>query len=811
MSDIFTATLSDTDIHTYHNELNQIITLLGEESIPLAAAWLKQAGGGEAITRYLTYLELAESPQEKAFSLLYEMLPVEQQQLLTAASVFLPTVPFSHDALEAVFNKTLPATLPIFIQEIADGYFQIPFTPTLKNVGSQRQRFVNYYQAKMEKWLTGDADFAAEVAHYGHALYYVEADVLVGMVLEGGQFLQTLDDYHSQVAAWLEYVLKVADEKGSTWGQAGQMRALGDIALKIRQQHTARNFYYRAMLLYDSLSSMAGQAHTFKGLGDLNMQGNNPQTARDFYYKALVLYEINDFRLGQANTLRQLAPLSDSKTAHEFYEKALIIYEELDLEMGEAQTRKEMADLLFKEGQIADAQTHYESALKVFHKIGFWVEEAHILKAIGDMHIQDEEAARTHYDRALKLYEKAGHRQGQADVLRILGNLALKQSRANAAIALFRHARELYDTVDAHMESAAVSQVLAFLRLEQGSASEAIRNMHAALVSLDKINASRHEAENRLREIAMHMGDDFPQLWKEITNDAPLSRRLQDILNPVLRNALNSEESLQVAIQDNVLRQVARLETEVRTSWLLRGLDLLESDNAQSHLARALIYKELASVQGQDLGQRLNQAIAAYDAALGHQEALEFAATQIKRIALLRDMAGLPGEDRMARLYQALTGFESALECLRSDPPAYATTQFQRANLLRELAGLNTERASRAGWMYKALAAYDEVIMLLPTDSLEHAMAHTNRASLLQEIATLPDENRAERLKEALASAAKSLILLETHGDKAKSLRLSTQKLTTNIRDTVVASDSADVFDTLWDEIAATPKPEWLR
>lgn len=802
----------------YRAELEQIEPLLDEAGVRLAAAWLQQAGGGEAIARYVTYLQLADSPLDKAFFLYYDMLPLEQQQILSAASVFAPNVPFSRAALEAVYQNKLPDSfeqlISIFILETDDGY-QIPFTPAVKNIGGFRQRHMNYYVQRADQWTADYPHLAAEVGQYGQALHYADPEKLVNMVLSAGQFLQTLDEYHSPLAAWLEYVLMVADEQGSEWGQAGQMRALGDIAVKIRQLHSARTFYYRAMLLYDT--SMAGQAHTFKGLGDLNMQSNSLATAREFYYKALVLYELQDFKLGQANIMRQLAPLSDSKTAHDYYAKALAIYQELEFQMGEAQTLKETGDLCFKEGDTASAQAHYESALRIFHRIGFWVEEGHILKAIGDLHLYlgNEESARTHYDRALKLYEKAANRHGQADVLRALGDIALKQARHNAALALFRHARDLYDAVDASADSAMISQILAFLRLEQGSPTEAIRNMHLALTTLEKIGAKqrKHEAENRLREIALQIGDDFPALWKTVTGDAPLSRRLQDILNPALQHALTSSEALQQAVQDNILRQVARLETEARTNWLLRALDLLADDSADSHLTRAALHKELAATPDRDLGEHLQAALAEYDAALLHQKnrPAEFARTQTQRIALLRDMAGLPGEDRMTRLYQSLEGFDSALDSLRNTPAEYALTQFQRANLLRELAGLNMERPSRAEWMYKALAAYDEVIILLPDTTIEHAMAHTNRASLLQEIASLPHEDRAQRLKEALASAAASLTLLEKHGESAKSLRLSTQKLTTNIRDTVVANETPDVFDTLWDEVSSSPKPEWLR
>ncbi|MBZ0304650.1 MAG: tetratricopeptide repeat protein, partial [Anaerolineae bacterium] len=725
----------------------------------------------------------------------YDLLSLEQQQILNAASVFAPNVPFTHAALEAVFHNKIPPSLslliPVFITEIEGGY-QIPFSPQLKNSGGFRQRHLSYYEQRAEHWTPDSPGLEAEVGQYGQALRYAAPEKVVNMVLTAGQFLQTIEAYHSPLAAWLEYVLMVADQQGNAWGQAGEMRALGDIAVRIRQLHSARTFYYRALLLYDT-TSLAGQAHTLKGLGDLNMQGNNLQSAREFYYKALVVYELNDFKLGQANIMRQLAPLSDSKTAHEYYEKALDIYRELEFQVGEAQALKELADLYFKEGDTTVAQTHYESALRIFHAIGFWVEEGHILKAIGDMHLKmgDEDSARTHYDRALKLYEKAGSRHGQGNILRAMGDIALQQNRHNAALALFRQARDLYESVDAYSETAAVNQLMAFLRLEQGSPAEALRHMQQAMAGLDHIGAvsRKHEAENRLREIAMRIGDDFPVLWKEVTGDAPLSRRLQDILNPALQNALHSPEALRQAIQGHILRQVAHLETEVRTRWLQQALDLLTENTADSHLNRAVVYKELAAVPDQNLGERLRLALAEYDAALLHQknEPAVFAQTQSQRIALLRDMAGLPGEDRMARLYQALEGFESALACLTDSPTDYAGMQLQRANLIRELAGLNQERGSRADWMYKALSAYDEVLLLLPDTALEYAMAHTNRASLLQEIAALPHEDRAQRLKQALTSAVASLHLLEKHGESARSLRLSTQKLTTNIRDTVVA------------------------
>jgi len=92
-------------------------------------------------------------------------------------------------------------------------------------------------------------------------------------------------------------------------------------------------------------------------------------------------------------------------------------------------------------------------------------------------------------------------------------------------------------------------------------------------------------------------------------------------------------------------------------------------------------------------------------------------------------------------------------------PLDYAQTQNNRAVLLSDLATLPGE--DRAARLRQALAACDEALALRRDVPLAYATTQNNRAVLLRDLATLPGEDRAARLRQALADIASALYIFE--------------------------------------------------
>ncbi len=156
------------------------------------------------------------------------------------------------------------------------------------------------------------------------------------------------------------------------------------------------------------------------------------------------------------------------------------------------------------------------------------------------------------------------------------------------------------------------------------------------------------------------------------------------------------------------------------------------------------------------------------------------------------------GEDRAARLQEALAAYDAALERLRDVPLDYATTQNNRANVLRDLASLPGE--DRAARLQEALAAYDAALELRRDVPLDYAQTQNNRAVLLRDLASLPGEDRAARLQEAVQEMVAAWPVLATQAAHLLQIaRFTLAQLA------VVMGGSE--FRSVWLEAAGQPPP----
>ncbi|TAH49654.1 MAG: NACHT domain-containing protein, partial [Chloroflexota bacterium] len=140
----------------------------------------------------------------------------------------------------------------------------------------------------------------------------------------------------------------------------------------------------------------------------------------------------------------------------------------------------------------------------------------------------------------------------------------------------------------------------------------------------------------------------------------------------------------------DLISQCANLQTAFGNTldnyeWCDRALDAANARGTHADVARAKVslgnaLSRVAMLPNQDRRQRLEDALAAYDAALEHYRPdtapLDYAATQNNRANRLSALATLPGENRRQRLEDALAAYDAALEHYRPDtaPLDYAMT-----------------------------------------------------------------------------------------------------------------------------------------
>ncbi|MCB9137396.1 MAG: hypothetical protein H6642_03515, partial [Caldilineaceae bacterium] len=205
----------------------------------------------------------------------------------------------------------------------------------------------------------------------------------------------------------------------------------------------------------------------------------------------------------------------------------------------------------------------------------------------------------------------------------------------------------------------------------------------------DQAAAAHARAYNR----AMQAADDEQRYYQMLPALPQLDHAFDWALANDLSLALNvAANCANLHKQFGLVRQAGIWSEKLLAAAQARREDAATLARAWGHRANRL--SEIATLPGEDRGERLLQALDAYDQALRfytpEAAPLAYAMTQNNRATLLSEIATLPGEDRGERLLQALDAYDQALiyRTPEAAPLAYAATQGNLANLYAELAEL---------------------------------------------------------------------------------------------------------------------------
>jgi tetratricopeptide (TPR) repeat protein len=741
---------------------------------------------------------------EKAFGLLYNSLNSREKALFRALGAFAPSEPFSLEALLMVAGKVGAGRdlrdlgrLWLFADELSGEVRAHPQIAEIAQrlLSSQADeqvvfaRHLTYY----ERWAAKHPSESSWLGQARHAHAYVLRawpERAVAFTLNIGQAL-LLQNQTTELRAWLEATLryKAALEKG----QAPDLRALGDLCVKIGYHQAAQEYYELALLLYYESKSLSGQANTLKALGDLRASENHHAEAQDYYDRTLLLYAQIDFQLGRANTLKALGDLSlqkmnDLKAARNYYNRALALYEQIDFQLGQAQTFQAMGEVHVRERDYAAAKQSYQTALAFYRDIHFHSQEAATLLSLGQLYAETNalEAAYHAFEEALERYRQLDDKDGQLEALSAQGRLWLTQRHYEKAQESYQQARALAQAKHDLRGVAGLDNTLAGLYVAQGYPELALRAWLAALEGFTQLEdkAEISHVQRQLREMAQRMGKDFARVWRAVAQEQDLPDWLK------LAPASPLPKRLVYAVRDFVLLQ----DSYAQQRAVEENADLLLTDEADEVFAsmlrqyagqtaparqidryRALLqrcrqigivpafeeYRTPSTSEHEGQVARLRQTLDAYDQALLRLRdiPLVYASVQLSRASTLRELADLPQQDRRSCLEQALQAYDDALSHQTSAPLDYAQTQIQRAAVLRELGELPDADLRQS--LLATLAAYEDALPHQQDLPSELAKTQLLRAQTLQALAKQKDEDALARYQEALAAYEQVLSVLQ--------------------------------------------------
>ncbi|MEQ4715629.1 BTAD domain-containing putative transcriptional regulator [Nonomuraea sp. B19D2] len=319
-----------------------------------------------------------------------------------------------------------------------------------------------------------------------------------------------------------------------------------------------RETHEAALGLVNETRNRRGQAAILYSLGILALT-SHLKDASSYFERALkIMDELGDthgraLALGGLGYLDRLAGRYGVALAR--YAEALQGFQEAGDLIGEAHMLKDIALIHMDQQQNATAESLLQQALKVCRRLGAQRVTAQTLHQLGEFYLQTRllESAREMFSAANTITESSGDVTGQAYTLLGIGivrtrqsSFSLAEASLNAALAAADHAQDL-------LIRGRVLLSLAELDVARGQPQMAMGRLDQALQALGDLGpaavwrARVLELVGRLREQAGH-GEEAVRNWRsalELVGDA------DPLLYSRLMNAIDSADASGLAVGDD--------------------------------------------------------------------------------------------------------------------------------------------------------------------------------------------------------------------------------------------------------------------
>jgi tetratricopeptide (TPR) repeat protein len=194
--------------------------------------------------------------------------------------------------------------------------------------------------------------------------------------------------------------------------------------------------------LPEGLGAAVNGLREFHRLTGLASFASLPQVANRFH-------QSGNFQ-AEANCIRSLGDIafarSDKEGARQHYESAMRLYQKVGSLLGEAGCVRSLGDIALDRSDLQLAHQRYQAARSLFHKLGSPLDEANCIRGLGAIalrwsHLQ---SARERYEFASSIYQKIGEVFGEAACLAGLGDIAMLCSDNGSARGRYSDALLLF-------------------------------------------------------------------------------------------------------------------------------------------------------------------------------------------------------------------------------------------------------------------------------------------------------------------------------------------------------------------------------
>ena len=204
------------------------------------------------------------------------------------------------------------------------------------------------------------------------------------------------------------------------------LNAKGDDSYNRGQYEQALGFYFKALIIFQTIGNTSGEGTTLKNIGEIYQALRKYDEALDYFNKALVIFQAIGDRSGEGGILNDIGMIHKAQRQYnlalDYFDKAFVIFQATGNTYGEGSILNNFGMIHKAQRQYNLALDYFNKALIIFQAIENRYGEGTTLNNIGGLYhtLGQYDLALDSFNKALIIFKTIGNKQHE---LMILNNI----------------------------------------------------------------------------------------------------------------------------------------------------------------------------------------------------------------------------------------------------------------------------------------------------------------------------------------------------------------------------------------------------
>ena len=247
------------------------------------------------------------------------------------------------------------------------------------------------------------------------------------------------------------------------------------------------------------------EAYCYESIGNAYANQAQAALAKDYYGRALTLYEANENITGQSNMLCNLGSnelnSGNFQNALAYYNQSLSLAREKKMNVQIANTYNYLSEYYYYTGEFGQSFNVIDSSYRLFTEANneYGIANTHIVDGNTHNLIGNGPQALRQYEMADSIYKYLKDPLSRATAINNMGTIRFFQGDFNESILLFDHCKRILDSTGIKSSLlVTVTGNLGEVYMEKGIWEESERWLNISLELADEMGASRQEWGNKV-------------------------------------------------------------------------------------------------------------------------------------------------------------------------------------------------------------------------------------------------------------------------------------------------------------------------